>query len=254
MPSNKVHYIIADDNKDLTEILCSYLSNFDEFILDGIADNGIDAVNLIIEKEPDLIIMDIVMPRLDGFSVLEKIKSDMKKKPHIIVLSALGQEKTIKLALTLGAEFFVEKPFNLKDFVQRIRQLLILDYDEPKLEEEEIISKIPEKSYEEKIVEILNRIGMPEHLKGYHYLIYAISLVVEDFSAISSMTKTIYEKTAREFKATHTRVERAIRNAIEVAWSKGNLEYIESLFPANRDVISKPSNTEFISTVVKNIL
>ena len=124
MLNAKTQLVVVDDNKDLTQILCSYLSNYEDFEIVGTANNGIEAIKIITEKEPDVVIMDIVMPLLDGLGVLEKINSiNIKKRPQIIILSALGHEKTIQIALSLGAEFFMAKPFEINDLVSRIRQL-----------------------------------------------------------------------------------------------------------------------------------
>ena len=253
MQAEKTHLLFVDDNKDFTEILCDYLSAFEEFIVET-ANNGYDAIRLITEKEPDVVVLDIVMPDLDGLCVLEKINTiNLKKKPHFIIISALGQEKTIQLALSLGADFFIEKPFEIKTLVLRIRQLLALKSNEMIVHSEKPHSA--EKNDKANIINLLNQIGMPEHLKGYKYLIYAILMVTEDFSAISSVTKLIYASVAAEYKTTPSRVERAIRNAIEITWCKGNFEMIEPLFAIKfNDSISKPSNSEFITTIVKQVM
>lgn len=251
MQSDKTRIIIVDDNIDFTYILSEYLSGFEEFVIVGIANNGYMALELINKKEPDVVILDIVMPEIDGLGVLEKIIY-VKKKPQLIMLSAIGHNKTIQLALSLGADYFIMKPFNMNDLALRIKQLHSLknapESINPPGEEN------PELNNEDRIVNILNEIGVSSRLKGYKYLKYAIKMVSDDFSAINSITKLIYYNTAKEFKTTASRVERAIRNAIEICWCKGNFKTINLIFNIylNEKKI-RPTNSEFITIIVEQL-
>lgn len=247
MQSEKIKIIVVDDNKDLTDILCEYLSGFEEFEIAGAASNGRDAIEIIKAQEPDVVIMDIVMPNMDGIGVLENLKNiHMTKRPQFIMLSAIGQDKTIQIALSLGAEFFIVKPFDMNDLVLRIKQLQLLKH--PKADE--IIA--PDNLKSEKIIDlgvaaILDEMGMPSHLKGYQYLKYATIMVIKDLTAINSVTKLIYTNVANEYKTTPIRVERAVRNAIEITWCRGNIKYIDSIFASQLvSVDSRPTNSQFI--------
>ncbi|MHB1152126.1 MAG: sporulation transcription factor Spo0A [Eubacteriales bacterium] len=251
MLSCKTRIIIVDDNIDFSYVLSEYLAGFEEFEIVGTANNGHLAVELIQEKEPDVVILDLVMPETDGFGVLEKY-TNTKNKPQFIMLSAFGQDKTIQLALSLGADFFILKPFDMNDLVLRIKQLqsmrnapnLINNYGEDK----------PEISIEDRIDRILKEIGVLSHLKGYKYLKHAVKMVLNDFSAVNSITKFIYSGIAKEYNTTGSRVERAIRNAIEICWYKGNLKTIENIFnfKCSENNI-RPTNSEFIITIVEQL-
>jgi two-component system response regulator (stage 0 sporulation protein A) len=203
MLSEKTRIVVADDNADFTYILSEYLSKFDEMEVVGTANNGFDAFELIKEKKSDVVILDIVMPQLDGLGVLEKINNiHMKEKPQFIMLSATGQDKTIQLASSLGADYFIVKPFDMNDLVQRIRQLQSFRHTSQNIAEDKeniILSKVEKLKidFEARIINILDEIGVPSHLKGYNYLKHAIKMVMEDFSAINSITKFIYMDIAK---------------------------------------------------------
>ncbi|OJU16022.1 MAG: sporulation transcription factor Spo0A [Clostridiales bacterium 43-6] len=254
MKYSKLRMIIVDDNSDFRDILWSYLSSFDEFEPVGAAGNGLDALTLIEEKEPDLVIMDVVMPRLDGLGVLESIKKrPLRKTPRFIILSAVGQDKIIQIALSLGAEFYMIKPCDLEDLVARIHQLW--DYDsynginlsiknERKTEETEK----SELTIDDKITQLLDMIEIPRHLKGYDYLKHAILMVEEDLTTINSLTKVIYVNIAEKFRTTSSRVEKALRNAIDIAYRRGNMGCIHS--PSAKKLEQRPTNSEFIIMLV----
>lgn len=251
MLSYKTRIIIADDNIDFSYVLSEYLSAFDEFEIVGTANNGHTALELIKEKEPDVVILDLVMPETDGFGVLEKF-INIQNKPQFIMLSAFGQDKTIQLALSLGADFFILKPFDMNDLVLRIKQLQSM-----RNVPNHINISVEDKSeinIEDRINHILNELGVPSHLKGYKYLRHAVKMVLNDFSAVNSITKFIYSGIAKEFKTTGSRVERAIRNAIEICWYKGNLKAIENIFKfkySKKDI--RPTNSEFIIIIVEHL-
>lgn len=242
--------VLVDDNIDFSYVLSEYLSGIKEFEIVGTANNGHRALELIKEKEPDVVILDIVMPETDGLGVLEKI-INIKNKPQFIMLSAIGQDKTIQLALSLGADFFMLKPFDMNDLVLRIKQLHSMR-NVPK----NIISLKDESEFniDEKIDYILNEIGVPSHLKGYKYLKFAIKMVWNDFSAVNSITKIIYSAIAKDFKTTGSRVERAIRNAIENCWNKGNMNKIDHIFYSKLSEKNiRPTNSEFIIIIVEKL-
>ena len=236
MPDKKVQIVIADDNKEFGDILCEYLNNQNDIEVVGVARDGIEAYELITLKQPDIAILDIIMPHLDGLGVLERISAtSIKKRPLFIILSAVGQDKITQRALALGAEYYIVKPFDMDVLVSRIRQLRDMNQSaviRPDFFGESKMHHHPpvQKNLEVEVTGIMHEIGVPAHIKGYQYLRDAIMMVVKDLDIINSITKQLYPSIAREYNTTPSRVERAIRHAIEVAWSRGQIEAIDALF------------------------
>jgi len=248
LSSKKIEVLIADDNREFGDILCEYLSNQNDIEVVGLARDGLEAVDLILQNAPDIAILDIIMPHLDGLGVLEKIAaSSLEKKPLFIVLSAVGQDKITQRALALGAEYYIVKPFDMDVLVNRIRQLKDNTYlpsvstslsssfsshrsDSYNSEKRPAHISNTSRSLEVEVTNIMHEIGVPAHIKGYQYLRDAIMMVVKDLDVINSITKLLYPSIAKSYNTTPSRVERAIRHAIEVAWSRGQVEAIDALF------------------------
>jgi len=251
------------DNKEFCNILNDYLLNQKDIVVIGIAKDGVEALKLIEEKKPDLVVLDIIMPHLDGLGVLERLNTmDLEQMPRIIVLSAVGQDKITQRALTLGADYYVIKPFDMDIFVKRIRQmfnntiyvddvkkpLTYLNNTEIKINRSEPVDMIGE------ITNIIHEIGIPAHIKGYMYLREAISMVVNDIELLSAVTKELYPSIGKKFNTTASRVERAMRHAIEVAWSREQVETINKLFGYTiSNEKGKPTNSEFIAMVADKL-
>jgi two-component system response regulator (stage 0 sporulation protein A) len=255
--SRKTRIVIVDDNVEFLNILCKFLSQKEEFEVAGCASDGVEAINIIKSSEPDIVILDIVMPILDGLGVLEKYRSlDISKKPQFIVTSAIGHYKTTQIAMSLGAEYFMIKPFDLEDMVSRIHQLQSVEKGKSAEVSRSNWSPSQEidRNLEKQIAKILDYVGVPAHLNGYQYLIYAVLMVVKDLTAINSVTKILYTETAKKHKTTWTRVERSIRNAIELTWSRGDIELIYKMFKneINEDK-ARPSNSDFIMMVANKV-
>lgn len=260
MPDKKVQIVIADDNKEFGDILCEYLNNQNDIEVVGVARDGIEAYELISSKLPDIAILDIIMPHLDGLGVLEKIASaPIKKRPLFIILSAVGQDRITQRALALGAEYYIVKPFDMDVLVSRIRQLRDMNQSAVIRPEHFSDSKMhhyppAQKNLEVEVTGIMHEIGVPAHIKGYQYLRDAIMMVVKNLDIINSITKQLYPSIAREYNTTPSRVERAIRHAIEVAWSRGQIEAIDSLFGYTVSIgKGKPTNSEFIAMVADKL-
>lgn len=260
MLSRKIQVVIADDNREFGDILCEYLNSQNDIEVVGVARDGLEAVELINAKSPDIAILDIIMPHLDGLGVLEKINTiPGPKRPLSIVLSAVGQDKITQRALALGAEYYVVKPFDMDVLTSRIRQLK--DYNNPQVIRQEPAHEpkysylpITPKNLEIEVTNIMHEIGVPAHIKGYQYLRDAIMMVVNDMDVINSITKLLYPSIAREYNTTPSRVERAIRHAIEVAWSRGQIEAIDALFGYTVSVgKGKPTNSEFVAMVADKL-
>ncbi|AGK97659.1 sporulation transcription factor Spo0A [Clostridium pasteurianum] len=263
MEYSKISVLIADDNKEFCNILNDYLLNQSDIVVVGIAKDGIEALKLIEEKKPDLVILDIIMPHLDGLGVLERLGNmDINPVPNVIVLSAVGQDKITQRAITLGADYYVVKPFDMDVFTKRIRQMFnntILDSDTKKTMPTEKaaevkVSESEPLDLEAEITSIIHEIGVPAHIKGYMYLREAINMVVENIELLSAVTKELYPSIAKKYNTTASRVERAIRHAIEVAWSRGQVDTINKLFGYTiHNAKGKPTNSEFIAMIADKL-
>ena len=263
MDDSKITVLIADDNKEFSNILNDYLLNQRDIVVCGIAKDGIEALNQIQEKKPDLVVLDIIMPHLDGLGVLERLNTmEINPMPRIIVLSAVGQDKITQRAITLGADYYVVKPFDMDVFTKRIRQMFnnTISSDETKrtvsmIDNTQIkVSKKEPIDLEEEITSIIHEIGVPAHIKGYMYLREAITMVVNDMELLSAVTKELYPSIAKKYNTTASRVERAIRHAIEVAWGRGQVDTINKIFGYTiHNSKGKPTNSEFIAMVADKL-
>ena len=250
MKETKINILIVDDNKEFCNILNDYLVIQKDMVVIGIAKDGVEALELIQEKKPDLVVLDIIMPRLDGLGVLEKLNiMCLDPKPRIIVLSAVGLDKITQTALALGVDYYVIKPFDMDVFVKRIRRM----FNSTKISND--VKKSESKVYElepvdlfSEITNIICQIGVPAHLKGYTFLREAICMVVNDIELLSAVTKELYPEIGKKYNTTASRVERAIRHAIEVVWSRGEVEVINTLFGYTfRNDEGRPTNSQFIA-------
>jgi two-component system response regulator (stage 0 sporulation protein A) len=264
MEESKISVVIADDNKEFCNILNDYLLNQRDIVVTGTAKDGLEALELIQEKRPDLVVLDIIMPHLDGLGVLERLNNmDINPLPRVIVLSAVGQDKITQRAINLGADYYVVKPFDMDVFTKRIRQMFnndiansseskktVLMSDNPQIS----YSKSTPDSLEQEITNIIHEIGVPAHIKGYMYLREAITMVVNNMELLSAVTKELYPSIAKKYNTTASRVERAIRHAIEVAWSRGQVETINKIFGYTiHNDKGKPTNSEFIAMVADKL-
>ncbi len=263
--SNKISIVVADDNVEFSRMLSDYLNLQEGMEVIGIAHDGLEAVDMILENKPDVIILDVIMPKLDGLGVLEKInESNMTKQLMSIVLSAVGQEKITQRAIMLGAQYYFIKPFELNVIAQRIKEMKNIAYvnvgnsDFLRENKAQYISNGArsgkEKDLEIEITNLIHDIGVPAHIKGYQYLRDAITMVVNNMEIINQITKTLYPTIASNYGTTPSRVERAIRHAIEVAWSRGQVEVMDSIFGYTvNNLKGKPTNSEFIAMLADKL-
>lgn len=249
--------LIADDNREFNELLSEYLSKEEDMDIIGNAFNGKEVLELVKEKNPDIILLDIIMPHLDGIGVLEELnKMELSPKPKVIMLTAFGHENITQRAVELGASYYILKPFNLEVLAERIRQLGKVPAGSGKIQVNPVknINIRKDNGFIEEITQIIHEIGIPAHIKGYLYLRDAISMVAEEIELLGSITKILYPRIAQKYETTPSRVERAIRHAIEVAWARNNIDTIKKFFGYTINTEKgKPTNSEFIALVADRI-
>ena len=261
----KVTILIADDNQEFARTLANYIQEQEDMEVIGLAKDGEEAIDMITNIAPDVVLLDVIMPHLDGIGVLEKINMiKSEKKPTCIMLSAVGQDNITQRAISLGAEYYVVKPFDIELLIKRIRQLK--DF-KPSQNSNNFISREiknqyielnnssdEEKNLEALVTNIIHGVGVPAHIKGYQYLREAIIMVVKDIDVINQITKSLYPQIAFKFNTTPSRVERAIRHAIEVAWGRGDQKTVENIFGYTISAAKgKPTNSEFIAMIADKL-
>ncbi|MBN2984430.1 MULTISPECIES: sporulation transcription factor Spo0A [Cohnella] len=261
----RIEVFLADDNREFTNLLSDYIEEQDDMTVIGVAYNGEEVIRQLEENRlvPDVMILDIIMPHLDGLGVLEKLRDmNLSPMPKIIMLTAFGQENITQRAVQLGASYYILKPFDMDVLANRIRQLAGYSAVSAPVSTSSIASVarsniVPigkPKNLDANITSIIHEIGVPAHIKGYQYLREAITMVYNNIEILGAITKTLYPAIAEKFKTTPSRVERAIRHAIEVAWTRGNIDSISHLFGYTINISkSKPTNSEFIAMVADKL-
>ena len=261
---DKIRVLLADDNKDFCDILAEYLNKQEDMEVVGIAYDGMEAIDLAARTEPNLMVLDIIMPHLDGLGVLERLNaSGMEHMPKIIMLSAVGQDRITQKAITLGADYYIVKPFDIAMFLKRIREIFTEKSNDTYVKKPVLASSFvnhgdmvmrTDVSLENKITDLMHELGIPAHIKGYQFLREAITMVVGDMGLLSKITKQLYPTIAEKYNTTPSRVERAIRHAIEVAWSRGKPETLNKMFGYTIQVDKgKPTNGEFIAMIADKL-
>lgn len=243
--------VIADDNKEFCTNLKSYLSEIGIFEVVGVVHDGKKAYEAVLELKPDVLLMNILLPFLDGLAVLSKINNNniLTRKPKTIVFSPTAHENIINTAMNHGAGYYLIKPFEFSVLRDRI-----VDLTSDKIGMGGTGFELKTKDVETNITLYIQQLGVPAHIKGYQYIRDAISMVIEDMDAINSITKVLYPSVAKHYNTTPSRVERAIRHAIEVAWDRGNPDVLNDFF--GYTILSskgKPTNSEFIAMIADKI-
>ncbi len=256
----KIKVCIADDNRELVNLLEEYISSQEEMEVAGVAHNGQECLTLVEGEQPDVLILDIIMPHLDGLAVLERLnQQSLAKRPNIIMLTAFGQEDVTKKAVDLGASYYILKPFDMETLINKVKEVSgkvkpILQQKSSQAAMQMARNESKQFNLDASITNIIHEIGVPAHIKGYMYLREAITMVYNDIELLGSITKVLYPDIAKKFNTTSSLVERAIRHAIEVAWSRGNIESISSLFGYTvSHTKAKPTNSEFIAMVADKL-
>ena len=267
--NEKITILIADDNTEFVKTIVDHLSKEKDMEVIGTARDGREACDKVKMMKPDVLLLDVIMPYLDGLGVLEKLNAEkMEKVPTCIMLSAVGQTKITQRAISLGAEYYVVKPFDIDVLINRIRDIknykptpiskadnfYTLRETKAKYIEIDEIDKKNQENLEALVTNLIHEIGVPAHIKGYQYLREAIMMVVQDIDVINQITKQLYPDIASKYKTTPSRVERAIRHAIEVAWARGKNEAVESIFGYTVSAAKgKPTNSEFIAMIADKL-
>ena len=264
---------IADDNERLLDLMENVINTDKELKVVGKATDGEQMCRIIKETQPDVVLLDLIMPKMDGLSVMENVGHDesVKKQPCFIIISAVGQEKITEDAFNKGANYYILKPFNNDMLIKRIKTVKGNDrsheqqagevQERQKNQDRRVpkTDKPGERNYteiglENRVTDMLHEIGIPAHIKGYHYLRDAIMMAVEDMDVLNAITKILYPTVAKKYQTTSSRVERAIRHAIEVAWSRGKLDTLDELFGYTvSNGKGKPTNSEFIALIADTI-
>jgi len=262
MNSDKIRVVIAEDGTDLQDMIETELNATGKFEVVGKTSDGNSVVELVSRLNPDLLILDIILTGKDGFTILEET-SKLKGKTKTIVLSALSQQVFIEKAINLGASYYMLKPFNVSTLTKRCEEVAnsnveINIFNNIATDLSTILPKSTKsqaKALEEKITNLFITVGIPAHIKGYSFLREAIKMAVDNPDIINSITKKLYPSIAERFQTSASKVERAIRHAIEVAWNRGKIENINQLFGIKVYTSNdKPTNGEFIALVADKML
>ncbi|MGE4354024.1 MAG: sporulation transcription factor Spo0A [Oscillospiraceae bacterium] len=247
----KMRILVADSNEDFRSILTEIISDEDDLTVVATAGDGKEALAKVSECKPDVMLIDLVMPKLDGLGVLQQLP-DTGEKPAVVVTSAFVTDNVMSKCSELGATLFVSKPCDSAAILSRIRLAYDMHNRGPVLVSREGAGVEPrqEPSLEAVVTEVIHEIGVPAHIKGYQYLREAIILAINDMEVINAVTKVLYPAVAKRFGTTPSRVERAIRHAIEVAWDRGDLETLQKFFGYTvSNIKGKPTNSEFIAMI-----
>ncbi len=256
----KINVAIADDNDRILQTLEEILTADEEIRLVGKAKNGQDAYQMIQEKKPDVVLIDLIMPKLDGLSVIDRVNRDQKieKAPTFLALSAIGNENIVEDAFSQGVSYYIMKPFDREMVLNKVKYAVQekgkKNYDGKRINPYESKQEYIERNLETDVTNVIHELGVPAHIKGYHYLRDAIIMAINDGDMLHSITKVLYPAIAKMNDTTPSRVERAIRHAIEVAWGRGKMDTIEEMFGYTiNNNKGKPTNSEFIALIADKI-
>lgn len=251
---DKIKVAIADDNAYVVDILQSLVEKDDELELVGMAENGKDIRDIIKNEKPDIVLLDIIMPKEDGLTAMERVNEDssLEKRPAFIIVSAVNEEKIIGEAFGRGACYYILKPFDNEAIIKRIKSL---KYGIPaSVPGTGYRAQVKEQELENAVTDLMFDLGIPAHIKGYRYMRDAIIMVVKDPDILSGITKVLYPAVAKKHKTTAMRVERAIRHAIEAAWVRGNVDTINKVFGYTvNSSKGRPTNAEFIALLADRL-
>ena len=252
---SKTRIIIADASEDFRNMLAEVINAEEDLEVVGAAGDGQEAPALAGSLRPDILVTDLVLARLDGLGLLTAL-AETAEAPAAIVLSGFFNDRVVAACSDLGVYYFMPKPCDVPNLLTRIRQVAAERRRQSAPASQGVaIAPVPkEPSLEAVVTDIIHEIGVPAHIKGYQYLREAIILTVNDMEAINAVTKVLYPAVAKKFATTPSRVERAIRHAIEVAWDRGDLETLQKFFGYTvSNIKGKPTNSEFIAMIADSL-
>ena len=249
--TTKIKVLLADTNEDFRMLLSDLIDAEPDLEILGAAENGEQALQLVRELDPDVLVTDVILPKMDGLAVLQRMQA-AASRTRAVVVSGFYTQQVLTEASELGAAFFLPKPCAPELLLNRIRQAAQSRLPEfPPFPAPEASA---EPSLEAMVTEIIHEIGVPAHIKGYQYLREAIILTINDMDIINAVTKALYPAVAKKFGTTPSRVERAIRHAIEVAWDRGDIEVLQKFFGYTvSNIKGKPTNSEFIAMIADSL-
>lgn len=249
----KIRIFLTDDNDEIRAALHKYLEAQEDMIISGEAANGVEALQRLPECPSDVIILDLIMPQMDGFGVLEQVQRiPPEQRPRVIALTALGREDFIARALRLGVNYYMVKPVEMSQLMDRVRDSA--RQMEGVCEEPPELPPPPSPNVDDRMSNIFLSLGIPAHIKGYQFLREGVRLVIEQPDRINRITKELYPSIARRYATSPSKVERAIRHAIEVAWSRGRVESLNRSFGCRVAIPEdKPTNGEFIALIADKL-
>ena len=242
---NRCKVVLADSSEEFRVLTRQIIQESGEFEVAGDTGDGQEVWRMVVEQRPELLVMDLVLPGLDGFALLRRCADLGENSPRVIVVSAFCGQQTVAQAAELGVWAFLPKPVNGPSLLEHMRRAVRV---------EETAEETASPALEGQVTAIIHEIGVPAHIKGYQYLREAILIAVGDMDVINAVTKVLYPEVARRFDTTASRVERAIRHAIEVAWDRGDLETLQKYFGYTvNSAKGKPTNSEFIAMIADRL-
>ena len=245
---NQATVMIADNTEEFCSSLVTALQRSEGFRVVGTANDGEQAVRMILEKQPQILVLDLMLSKKDGLSVLKAI-STMDRKPAVLATSGFITDYVASAAANLGVQYLMLKPCDMTALTERLEELrggqTVRSFS---------AAQESKPSIEAMVTSIIHEIGVPAHIKGYQYLREAIIIAVNDMDVINAITKVLYPQVAKTFQTTPSRVERAIRHAIEVAWDRGDLDTLQRFFGYTvSNTKGKPTNSEFIALIADKL-
>lgn len=242
----KINILIIDDNDSIIESIKKYFSGHAVIDIVDVAKNGKEGLNKVLDKSSnyDLVLMDILMPEVDGIEILETMQNQNINN-KVIILTSYKKDYTVKQVSKYGVSYYMMKPFSLETLEKRILEVV--------LEDKELLNDLS-LEVQHAISKLLHSLGVPSHIKGYQYIRESIYMMYENPDMVGGITKEIYPEIADKFDTTASRVERAIRHAIEVSWNRGDYDLMEEIFGHSVDYDrAKPTNSEFIATLADKL-
>ena len=261
MSENRIRVVLADNNRELCKALADHIGIQDDIELVGIAYDGLQAIELIQAEKPDVLILDITMPYLDGIGVMERLV-EMSDAPQVIVLTAFEQESMVQRLIAMGAVYYMVKPFDTLTLLDRIRQFGRQQADFMK-EKRNLYGPVPtpaknisRQQLELEVTKVFHEMGVPAHFRGYAYLRDAIIMAIQEEDILGNITKNLYPRIAEKYNSTASGVESAIRHTIEIGWERGNCESFKKMFGTDHyqsDKARFPTAASFIAKVADRI-